>query len=312
MPREHGKQLRNDTEESLFASTVHIPATTHPTPQPGNPDLWGWWGVPVVTAEGKRPDPSRTRKLSPPAPMVLRPTGRGRVGHRRNTRPPPHLSLPHKRGEDSHQEPPPLFRAPDTCRFPALSSRGTGGGTRNVVVGLRCSSHRRTAPAGARGQRCRRIRRRTPAPGSAAGLRRAQSIPGRQPSSSDRRVADGYSSACAGPWGARRPPPPWLPLQRPSRDAPRRLRRRPVLVVGPPVPAAHPLPRADRCPRRRVYVSPPGRGDVPRDELGQVGHHIGGGPAVRLRSAQPWETPVEAGAAGAEAGPAARASSKAT
>ena len=32
----------------------------------------GWFGVPVATAEGKRPDPSRTRKLSPPAPMVLR------------------------------------------------------------------------------------------------------------------------------------------------------------------------------------------------------------------------------------------------
>src|SRR3954447_22385454 len=76
-------RTRNN-KKLLLASTVHIPTTTHPTP-----DRWGWWGVPVVTAEGKRPDPSRTRKLSPPAPMVLRPTGRGRVGHRRNTQPPP-------------------------------------------------------------------------------------------------------------------------------------------------------------------------------------------------------------------------------
>src|SRR4051794_10936449 len=76
-------RTRNN-KKLLLASTVHIPTTTHPTPH-----RWGWWGVPVVTAEGKRPDPSRTRKLSPPAPMVLRPTGRGRVGHRRNTRPPP-------------------------------------------------------------------------------------------------------------------------------------------------------------------------------------------------------------------------------
>src|SRR5947208_279054 len=36
-------------------------------------------------AEGKRPVPSRTRKLSPPAPMVLHPTGCGRVGHRRTS-----------------------------------------------------------------------------------------------------------------------------------------------------------------------------------------------------------------------------------
>jgi hypothetical protein len=29
----------------------------------------------VVVAEGERPVPSRTRKLSPPAPMVLHPPG---------------------------------------------------------------------------------------------------------------------------------------------------------------------------------------------------------------------------------------------
>ena len=39
--------------------------------------------VSVVTATGKRPDPSRTRKLSLTAPMVLHPPGCGRVGHHR-------------------------------------------------------------------------------------------------------------------------------------------------------------------------------------------------------------------------------------
>ena len=37
------------------------------------------------TAAGKRPDPFRTRKLSPPTPMVLHPEGCGRVGNRRPT-----------------------------------------------------------------------------------------------------------------------------------------------------------------------------------------------------------------------------------
>src|SRR5260370_37321355 len=43
-------------------------------------------GVSVVLAEGKHPVPSRTRKLSPPAPMVLHGRLCGRVGHRRTQR----------------------------------------------------------------------------------------------------------------------------------------------------------------------------------------------------------------------------------
>src|SRR5690348_15849318 len=43
-----------------------------------------WIVLSVVLAEGVRPVPSRTRKLSPPAPMVLHSTGCGRVGHRRH------------------------------------------------------------------------------------------------------------------------------------------------------------------------------------------------------------------------------------
>ena len=48
-------------------------------------------------AAGKRPVPFRTRKLSPPAPMVLLPGGSGRVGYRRPNnfthRHPPHNRL---------------------------------------------------------------------------------------------------------------------------------------------------------------------------------------------------------------------------
>ena len=47
--------------------------------------VWvNWIVLSVVMAEGERPVPSRTRKLSPPAPMVLHPPGCGRVGRRRH------------------------------------------------------------------------------------------------------------------------------------------------------------------------------------------------------------------------------------
>src|SRR4051794_41575593 len=41
--------------------------------------------VTAAIAAGKHPAPSRTRKLSQPAPMVLHPRGCGRVGRRRTT-----------------------------------------------------------------------------------------------------------------------------------------------------------------------------------------------------------------------------------
>ncbi len=66
--------------------------------------------VTAVIAWGKRPVPSRTRKLRPTAPMVLHPEGCGRVGHRRTTpqkgRAPAHQSAgaplinPHPTGPD--------------------------------------------------------------------------------------------------------------------------------------------------------------------------------------------------------------------
>src|SRR5581483_3790707 len=48
--------------------------------------LWGTGDVAAAMAVGKRPDPFRTRKLSPPAPRVLPGRPGGRAGHRRTTR----------------------------------------------------------------------------------------------------------------------------------------------------------------------------------------------------------------------------------
>ena len=71
--------------------------------------------VSVVIAVGKRPVPFRTRKLSPPAPMVLRSGERGRVGHRRH----PH----EKEGLPAREHHPEQGSPSDasTHRFPCLS-----------------------------------------------------------------------------------------------------------------------------------------------------------------------------------------------
>src|SRR5918999_809855 len=71
----------------------------HPLCDPEHTNIGLWFGVrdshplgshnlivlSVVMAEGERPVPSRTRKLSPPAPMVLHSPGCGRVGRRRHS-----------------------------------------------------------------------------------------------------------------------------------------------------------------------------------------------------------------------------------
>lgn len=67
------------------ASTIR--SRTNPNTNP--PPTTGWGSctarqdVSVVIAGEPRPAPFRTRKLRPPAPMVLHPPGCGRVGHRR-------------------------------------------------------------------------------------------------------------------------------------------------------------------------------------------------------------------------------------
>lgn len=75
-PRTYHKPRTHPLRSSRSTAT---PTTGHNSTQ-----------VTAATAEGKRPDPSRTRKLSPPAPMVLHPPGCGRVGHRRT----PHTKGP--------------------------------------------------------------------------------------------------------------------------------------------------------------------------------------------------------------------------
>src|SRR6476469_9990568 len=64
--------------------------------------------VTAAIAAGKHPDPSRTRKLSQPAPMVLHPTGCGRVGRRRTSfcRWGPSIRWPH-RYRGAYSAPPP-------------------------------------------------------------------------------------------------------------------------------------------------------------------------------------------------------------
>src|ERR1700752_4104016 len=64
----------------MFASTVRFWGRSRNTRPHDNPIVF-----PAAIARGKHPVPSRTRKLSPSAPMVLRGKPRGRAGHRRNT-----------------------------------------------------------------------------------------------------------------------------------------------------------------------------------------------------------------------------------
>src|SRR5215475_975282 len=59
------------------------PPTTNKRGAPGSHNTTTVQRVTAAIAAGKHPDPSRTRKLSQPAPMVLHPTGCGRVGRRR-------------------------------------------------------------------------------------------------------------------------------------------------------------------------------------------------------------------------------------
>src|SRR6202007_1838194 len=73
---------RPKTYTQPTATTIH-PITPNPTPPPTTPSTTPTkYRVTAEIATGKRPDPSRTRKLSLPAPMIL-PNPGGKVGHRR-------------------------------------------------------------------------------------------------------------------------------------------------------------------------------------------------------------------------------------
>src|SRR6185437_12881807 len=73
---------KHTTTAKTYASTIRFtgPPRTHRGKE-HKPDT-----VAAAMAAGKRPDPFRTRKLSPPAPRVLPGRPGGRAGHRRTTR----------------------------------------------------------------------------------------------------------------------------------------------------------------------------------------------------------------------------------
>ena len=84
----------------MLATTMR--STTNP-PTPQEHVLWGLarsTRLAAVMAWGKRPEPFRTRKLSPTAPMVLHLGGCGRVGHHRNTT--KHEGPPHHQVRGPH------------------------------------------------------------------------------------------------------------------------------------------------------------------------------------------------------------------
>lgn len=101
-------------------------------PQPANhrethgfPDNTGFA---AAMAQGRRPDPFRTRKLRPGTAMVLHPTGRGRVARRRTTRTKNPRSSTRSRGSThtrthTHGEPPPTRPPTDTTRQQKKTTR---------------------------------------------------------------------------------------------------------------------------------------------------------------------------------------------
>ncbi len=103
--------MANNLKHNTTTKNAYVHYTVPEPPTPGHttsrgppkhpPPGGSYWDrfdpVTAAIAEGKRPAPFRTRKLSPPAPMVLHPPGCGRVGHRRTPtrlRPAAHGSRP--------------------------------------------------------------------------------------------------------------------------------------------------------------------------------------------------------------------------
>ena len=119
---------------------LRSPEPTHPTP----PHAGGRPPGPRTTTPppsrrpqraGKRPDPYRTRKLSPPAPMVLPPPGSGRVGHHRNTHQP---TGPRGVGAPTRRPP----HAGQTHTHTLTTQRRLFSG---LMVALSCADHLRCA-----------------------------------------------------------------------------------------------------------------------------------------------------------------------
>ena len=149
---------------------VHYAAQNQPTPPPHTRGA-GHQGPRTTTPPpsrrpqraGKRPDPYRTRKLSPPAPMVLPPPGSGRVGHHRDTHHRP------ARGRRPNQAPTPTRAKPTNT--PLQHNEAHGGALLCGPLALRwttavrpsfsnaeCASRRPgRSGAGRRGPRDRRV-----------------------------------------------------------------------------------------------------------------------------------------------------------
>ena len=89
-------------------TTTHNTTEQHPHAHHTTPPH-----VSVVIAGRQRPDPSRTRKLRPPAPMVLRPPGRGRAGHHRAHTTPPTTHTKRRPAGENKQQPDVLSRSSD-------------------------------------------------------------------------------------------------------------------------------------------------------------------------------------------------------
>ena len=124
----------------------HTPPPKHTTPPPrGAPQKVN--KVTAAIAAGKRPDPSRTRKLSLPAPMIL-PNPGGKVGHRRtHIRITPHNCV----GGDS------IFAVIRSIKFLQLSRTGK-------IEVIERHTWSRTGRAAATGARPRRSAPRTSGP----------------------------------------------------------------------------------------------------------------------------------------------------
>ena len=138
------KLNHNTTPRPHQGGRGHVVTTDYPPP--ATPRGAGE-KVTAVTAWGKRPVPSRTRKLRPTAPMVLHPGGCGRVGRRRTplnrsrtphptVRGPPHLT----------PKPKTLPQHPQVSRHPPAAPAGR--------------HHPPAAPAEASGPDPRKVRER--------------------------------------------------------------------------------------------------------------------------------------------------------
>ena len=169
-PTTPGNRHTNTTEQHTRQPP---PGVAHrKPPRPGkHPGAQGT-RVAAATARGKRPDPSRTRKLRPAAPMVLHPGGCGRVGHRRTHH--------QERGPANDGRAPTRLNTPHPPRTGQTRRGPRTGQTRRKRNGKGTHRHTR-GPATRPGPRRPRTRPETPPAGHAPGPPGASLAAGIQP-----------------------------------------------------------------------------------------------------------------------------------